>query len=81
MYTLFYTINDMLRHKSNIKLSRITRIPDGISIRPLYMSFPVNMPLCASPALYWADAGSIGPVQARYWHITACLQGMTCKVV
>ena len=27
------------------------------------------------PGLYWADAASIGPVPARYWHITACLQG------
>jgi len=26
-----------------------------------------------APGLYWADAGSIGPVQARHWHITACL--------
>ena len=29
----------------------------------------------AVPGLYWSDAGSIGPVQARYWQLTACLQG------
>jgi len=27
------------------------------------------------PGLYWADAASIGPVPARYWHIMVCLQG------
>jgi len=27
------------------------------------------------PGLYWADAASIGPVQARYWQLTAWLQG------
>ena len=26
------------------------------------------------PGLYWADAASIGPVQARYWQLMACLQ-------
>ena len=25
--------------------------------------------------MYWADAASIGPVQARYWQLMACLQG------
>ena len=30
------------------------------------------------PDLYWADAASIGPVQARYWHLPACLQGYFC---
>ena len=25
--------------------------------------------------LYWADAACIGPVQAQYWQLTACLQG------
>jgi len=29
---------------------------------------PINIPVCASTALYWADAASIGPV------LTACLQ-------
>ena len=28
------------------------------------------------PGLYWSDGGSIGPVHARYWHITAYLWGM-----
>ena len=59
----------MLRHKSNIKLSRITRIPDGISIRPLYMSFPVDMPVCASTGLVlgrcWQHRTSTGPVLAH----------------
>ena len=34
------------------------------------------------PGLYWADAGSIGPVQARYWQLMACLQGVQgqCKL-
>ena len=27
------------------------------------------------PGLYWADAARIGPVQARYWQLMACLQG------
>ena len=33
---------------------------------------------CTGPVLglYWSHAGSIGPVQARYWQPTACLQGM-----
>ena len=25
---------------------------------------------------HWSDAGSIGPIQARYWYITACLWNM-----
>ena len=29
------------------------------------------------PDLYLADAASIGPVQARYWQLLACLQGIT----
>jgi len=33
---------------------------------------PVNMPVLG---LYWACAGSIGPVQAQFWHIMASLQG------
>ena len=37
---------------------------------------PVNMPL---PGMYWAYAASIGPVQARYWHLIACLQGTHSK--
>ena len=28
------------------------------------------------PSLYWADAVGIEPVQARYWHLPACLQGI-----
>ena len=34
--------------------------------------------ICAKPLLepmYWDDALSIGAVQARYWQLTACLQG------
>ena len=27
------------------------------------------------PGLYWADAASIGPVQARYWQLMAYLHG------
>ena len=27
------------------------------------------------PGLYWADAASIGPVQARYWQLTPHFQG------
>jgi len=27
------------------------------------------------PGLYWADADSIGPVQAQYWQLMAFLQG------
>ena len=27
------------------------------------------------PGMYWADAASIGPVQARYWQPMASLQG------
>ena len=27
------------------------------------------------PGLYWFDAASIGPVQAQYWQLNACLQG------
>ena len=29
------------------------------------------------PGKYWANAASIGPVQARYWQLMACLQGHT----
>ena len=39
-------------------------------------SIPVNMP---EMGRFWVDAavaGSIGSVQAQYWHIMACLQGM-----
>ena len=42
----------------------------------LSIIFPVNMPV---PGLYWADPASIRPVQARYWHITACLWGYLCN--
>jgi len=34
--------------------------------------YPVNMLVCAD----WADAASIGPVQARYWQLMAFLQGL-----
>jgi len=30
------------------------------------VNMPINMPV---PGRYWADAASIGPVQAWYWHI------------
>ena len=30
------------------------------------------------PGRYCTDAASIGPVLARCWHITACLQGSPC---
>jgi len=30
---------------------------------------------------YWADAASIGPVQAQYWQLMACLQGRDYSVV
>ena len=37
---------------------------------------PVTGPmLLPVPGLYWAIAASIGPVQARYWHLMAWLQG------
>ena len=32
-----------------------------------------------APGQYWADAASIGPVLAWFWHIMACLKG--CCVV
>ena len=42
---------------------------------------PVNIPVGPSTGpvlgLYWAESGSIGPVQARYWQLTACLHGIT----
>jgi len=31
------------------------------------------------PGLYWADAASIGPVQARYWQLTAHLQDIVYR--
>ena len=40
------------------------------------MKITINMSLCASTGPYWADAASIGPVQARYWQQMACLQGL-----
>jgi len=38
--------------------------------------FSVYVPV---PRLYWADAGSIGPVQARYWQLSTAdsLKGIT----
>jgi len=30
---------------------------------------------------YCADAGSIGPVPARYWSITECLQGLSNSII
>jgi len=41
------------------------------------MQTPVNMPELNR---YWAYAASIGPVPARFWHITVCLQGHTYTV-
>jgi len=35
----------------------------------LIVRTPVNMPV---PGMYWADAASIGPVQARYRHVMGC---------
>ena len=37
------------------------------------MTWPRMM--IASTGFYWADAVSIGQVQAQYWHIPACLHG------
>ena len=33
------------------------------------------MPVLASTGPVWTDAASIGPIPARYWYITECLQG------
>ena len=33
------------------------------------------------PGLYWSDAASIGPVQARYWQLMACLQGLLITTI
>ena len=32
-------------------------------------------PYMPVPRMYWADAASMEPVQARYWQLIACLQG------
>jgi len=36
---------------------------------------PVTLPSVASTGPYWSDAGSIEPVQAQYWQLTAGLRG------
>ena len=48
----------------------ITSCPSLFLQPPLYTYRYVPV-----PGLYWADAVSIGPVQARYWQLMACLQG------
>ena len=47
---------------------------DDKDLRPQYETVcphrhAVSVPV---PGLYWSDAASIGPVQARYWQLTAC---------
>ena len=63
---------------SSCRISPSLDFPYLRSIRPsVCRTAPQTCSYMPVPGLYWADAASSGPVQARYWQLRACLQGPT----
>ena len=58
-----------------------TQFPGSPYSAQTMRAYSINMPLCASTGPVLAtNAASIGPVQARHWQRTVCLQGIDLYV-